>query len=794
MSKTRARPSRIELIRPSRTRAPHRWRPTEPWQRALELPALWVALFLGLGAWCLMPGALLFAPRATPGTIAEHDYVAAHDLLLRDDEATRAKQQQARDQVLPVYDFDPEVAAERDRLFGELFARGRSLSARPGSAPAGAERAQAARAQAARELAATALSPDGLKIDLAQAELLARKSFSPNVEDRVRGVLTQALRRGVVGNKPLLLENRLRGIALRNLATGVERVQLDLFNYLGHPEEAREFLDAEVRDWSGFTHAERRLLVDLLLANLPADLLLNRSETLVRRNLASAGVGQVFNQIRKGQVIVRKGDVITAGAARVLAQMRGERQFGQRLPVLSGTLLLLALAAAGLWLGVARERVANHTPRRLFAESLLLLLLALLGTRFTFLVAGALSNAFEAAPLDAVRSYAYAVPFASLALVATLLLGRGAALLLSVLLALLASRLAPEGDAAWVPLYAFFGSVAAIHALDRYQFRQRLVMTRVGLVVGAVNVAMALLLTAFSAGERGPLQVGFDLLCAAAGGLLAAAAASFAVPIFESLLSITTDIKLLELSNTNLPLLRRLAYEAPGTFQHSLMVANLTKEGCEAIGADSVLGYAAGLYHDVGKVFRPEYFVENQRPGHNPHDKLLPSMSALVLVNHVKEGLELAREHGLPRVLRDAIEQHHGTRLMRLFYNRAVEQRDPEAGEVTQEKYRYIGPRPRNKVMGVLMLADSVEAASRTLLEPMPAKIRGVIQAIVDDCLNDRQLDETDLTLADLSNASEAFLRVLGNILHKRVDYPGFDFNAGAKRDKRPLTRGVRAS
>src|SRR6185436_3972783 len=187
------------------------------------------------------------------------------------------------------------------------------------------------------------------------------------------------------------------------------------------------------------------------------------------------------------------------------------------------------------------------------------------------------------------------------------------------------------------------------------------------------------------------------------------AAAGFAVPILESLLSITTDIKLVELSNTNLPLLRRLAFEAPGTFQHSLMVANLAKEGCEAIGADPVLAYAAGLYHDVGKVLRPDYFVENQRPGHNPHDKLLPSMSALVLVSHVKDGVELAREHNLPRVIKDAIRQHHGTRLIKFFYTKALEQRDADAGEVTEEKYRYPGPKPQDKVMGVLMLADAIE-------------------------------------------------------------------------------------
>jgi hypothetical protein len=470
--------------------------------------------------------------------------------------------------------------------------------------------------------------------------------------------------------------------------------------------------------------------------------------------------------------------------------MRGERGFRLQIPPLAATLFLLALTVVVVWLALAREKVADHGPRRLFGESLLLLLLSLLGASFCFLVAGALSNAFEASPLDSARSYAYAIPFASLALLAALLLGRNTALLLSVLFSILVSRLVTDGDPIpWVVFYGFAGSFAAIQALEHYQFRQRLVVARVGMVVGVINVVMVLILTALAGpAERGWMQIGFDVLCALAGGLLVAAVASFAVPVFESILGITTDIKLVELSNTNLPLLRRLAFEAPGTFQHSLMVANLAKEGCEAIGADPVLAYTAGLYHDVGKVLRPDYFVENQRPGHNRHDKLLPSMSALILINHVKDGLELARQHNLPRVIEDAIQQHHGTRLIKFFYSKAQEQKDPDATDVTEEKYRYPGPEPQSKAMGVLMIADAVEAASRTLVESSPAKIRGLIRAIVDDCLQDGQLDHTDLTLSDLRTVSESFLRVLSNIFHQRIDYPGFDFNAaGPKREKKAI-------
>jgi len=761
----------------------------ELWSRSLDLPALWLVLFLLLGTWSIVPPGFLFAPRVEVGAIAGRDYVAAHDVNLPDEESTRAKQARAHDAVPPVYDFDPAAEAELDREMAALFSRGRAFLAQGGGRHGAADLAAAALAD---QLGDETAVREGLRATPAELELLAGKQFSADLEDRVRGLLAQALRRGVVANKPALLENRLRGITVRNLATGAESTQLDLFNRLGHPDEARDLLESEVRGWTGLAAAERRQVVDFLFRNLPLNLHLNQSETRARRDAAVAAAGEVVTPISQGQVIVRKGDRVTATAARVISRMRGDRHLAHQIPPLAGTLALIGLAALALWHGPRGERIAERGRGRVFGELLLLVLVSLLGTQFCFLVAGALARSFGAAPMHVFQSYAYAVPFAALALLAAMLIGRQPALLVAFLFPLLAARMV-DVDALWVALYGAAGSLAAVFALDRVQFKQRLVMARVGLAVGVVNVATILILSSFSGlAGRGAVQVAFDLVCGFAGGLLVAAVASFAVPVLELALDITTDIKLVELSNTNLPLLRRLAFEAPGTFQHSLMVANLAKEGCEAIGADPVLAYTGGLYHDVGKIFRPDYFVENQRAGKNRHDTLLPSMSALVLIKHVKEGLELAREHNLPRPLCDAIAQHHGTRLIKYFYNRALEQGDPSS--VQEERYRYPGPTPQNKVMGVLMLADGIEAASRTLVEPTTPKIRALIRTIMEDCLRDGQLDRTDLTLSDISRLGESFLRVLATIFHQRVDYPGFNFNAEPEKDTRTLAADIDAA
>lgn len=755
------------------------------WFALLEQSWPWVVATLLLGTWALLPAGLLFAPRVTAGSIAARDFVAPADLELLDAAATGEKRRRAREEVLPVYDYDPGVRADLEGDLARLFAAGRRTLASAAAAEAAEGAAEPAAPPSNEELAALLTEASGLAVTAAQAAVLAGEEFSPDLEDRVRGAAGQALSRQVVAAKARLVDNPLRGITLRNLGAQTEGPDYDPYDRLGYPDEVGEFIGSQVRAWPGLTARERREVADLLVANIAPNLHHNRTESERRRAEAEAAVEPLFTRVRKGQVIVRKGDEVSAAEAEAIARFTGRSPVEERVLPALGTLALLALALILLRLTLRGERIADHSPTRAFNEALLLLLMSLLGARFAFTVAHALAGAFESAPLSSVDSYVYAVPFAALAILASLLLGRQAATVLSVLFALLVSRLAPGAPVA-VVIFTLAGSLAAIFGLENYQFKQRLVLARIGLLVGGVNVATALMLTALAGGaDRGPVQVAFDLVCAFAGGLLASAVAAFMVPILEAMCSITTDIKLVELANTNLPLLRRLAFEAPGSFQHSLMVANLAKVGCEAVGADATLAYTAGLYHDVGKTYRPEYFVENQRPGHNPHDKLQPSMSALILVNHIKDGVEVAREHHLPQVVLDAIEQHHGTRLIKFFYNRAIEQTDPDTGVVREDKYRYPGPKPQNKVMGVLMLADAVEAASRTLVDPTPAKVRALIRTLVEDCLADRQLDHTDLTLADLRAVSEAFQRVLTNIFHRRVDYPGFDFNAPPRRERR---------
>jgi hypothetical protein len=322
-------------------------------------------------------------------------------------------------------------------------------------------------------------------------------------------------------------------------------------------------------------------------------------------------------------------------------------------------------------------------------------------------------------------------------------------------------------------MFAVVSGVGA--ALATVRLKERNVLARVGLVVVGINVVTIVGLTLLLGGSTGQVLAA-KTLAGLVGGVASVALASFLLPVLESLTGMVTDIRLLELSNPNLPLLKRMSLEAPGTFQHSLAMANLAEAAAEAIGANPLLARVCCYYHDIGKLAKPDYFVENQR-GANPHDTLRPWMSALIVSNHVKAGLELAREHRLPEPVLDAIATHHGNKLIRYFYSRAKEQEDPDHGEVSDREFRYPGPRPRSKEMGIIHLADAVEAASRTLQDPNPSRIQDMIDQIVKNALDDGQLDDCELTLKDIEKVGATFFWVLSNALHNRIDYPGFDFN-----------------
>jgi putative nucleotidyltransferase with HDIG domain len=480
----------------------------------------------------------------------------------------------------------------------------------------------------------------------------------------------------------------------------------------------------------------------------------------------------VLTKIPRGKVIVRKGDEITPRAAQWIDAARASVSDPSSWLKVAGTALLQSCAAAAFWLDARRlrRRKRERAPEVVYGAVLTTGVVFALLTRGAFGLAQTLSTSFEASSW-ASHSY-YAIPFAAGPIVASLVAGMGPALLFAAAHAVGAGLL--MGQSFTFVLFALVGSLAGIFGVGKV--RSRSALLAMGGIVAAANLVSLLAISFLNAEPRG-WDLAADILGGLAGGWFVAMLVAMILPIFEHFFHATTDIRLLELSNQNLPLLRTLALEAPGTYQHSLMLGTLAEAAAEAIGADAILARVAGYYHDIGKIRMPEYFIENQPKGANRHDRLEPSMSALIIASHVKEGSEMGRKARLPEPILAAIREHHGTKKIHYFYQKALTRSDPSQAPVRDTDYRHSGPRPSTRVNGILMICDAVEAASRTLIDPTPAKIRGMIQTIVDDCLRDGQFDDCDLTMRDLAIIVDTLERTVSTVYHHRIDYPGFEFN-----------------
>jgi putative nucleotidyltransferase with HDIG domain len=295
-----------------------------------------------------------------------------------------------------------------------------------------------------------------------------------------------------------------------------------------------------------------------------------------------------------------------------------------------------------------------------------------------------------------------------------------------------------------------------------------------GVRTGIVNASVLAVVTFLQpVGEKslGQLLM-WNLPLGFVGGIFSALVTMALIPLFESIFNYTTDVKLLELSSLNHPLMKDMIVKAPGTYHHSLVVGSMCEAAAEAIGCNPLLAKVMAYYHDIGKMEHAQYFIENQRPGLNAHDHISPHMSKTVLIAHVKDGAEMGYKHKLGAAIIDGILQHHGTTLISYFFNKAREDHDDSIDTIHEADFRYPGPKPQFKEAALLMLGDSIEAAARSLDEPTPGRLTSLVKNIIQSKFLDGQLEECDLTLADLSTIEETYRRVILGIYHQRIDYP----------------------
>ncbi len=440
--------------------------------------------------------------------------------------------------------------------------------------------------------------------------------------------------------------------------------------------------------------------------------------------------------------------------------------------------LLLVLLVFGALAVYLRQLQPKEMHRPTSQALLLAVILVVLGTvRLGEMLATSVSFHSPHLPL---RSLMYAAPGALAGVLLAVLFNARLAFAGSLAVSILATFMMGGSGPPRFEFFLFTFMGCLVGAFGIVGQQERTGFFKAGALVAVANAVTLL-------GFR--LLYGFDpawpyeLAAGLANGLIVGILATGLLPLLEYLFDAATDFKLLELANLNQPLLKHLILTAPGTYHHSIVVGTLAEAAAEAIGANPLLCRVGAHYHDIGKVKKPGYFIENHRGASSRHAKLAPHLSSLVVMSHVRDGVELAEAHGLPRAIVDLIPQHHGTRLVSFFYQKAREATDPNLEAVAEETYRYPGPKPQTREAAILMLADAAEAATRTLEEPTPARIQGLVQTLTNAIFVDGQLDECDLTLRDLHRIAKSFVRVLTGMFHARVDYPGVAPEAVRRRD-----------
>jgi putative nucleotidyltransferase with HDIG domain len=722
----------------------------DPWAIAVLAAAI-MAIFL-----TRLPSESLMTLKV--GEIAPADVVAPFDLTIEDAAATTQKRAEAEGAVLPVYVYDANVAANTEDKIRLLFKEGRDWTARnPGNH----------QSEALRELL---LDKHGVDLSPADVQTLVRLKFPADLEEPLISLVAKAFSQGILVSKNLFIhgENE-RGLVLVD-PKGERPARVEALMDIGESE--RGF--AEDLGRIEMPPRSRAALASLGEIFLTANVTFNKIETERRKALARDAVATVTFNVKKDRVIVRKGDEVTAETRRIMDEYNLRiRRRTSWLPGFAGLFVLYAFLLLALWYFLSKADKPKHASRHYRMTAAALVGSLLLYEAFLALVT-AVSGAVTTPAISRVEVFYYAFPFQAGTLLFAFLLADHVTLLFIILNSLTAGLLV-GGDFV-LAIFTFIGGLAAVNAVKFYRRRYRAATLRAGFIIlPGVNVLIILafhLILGRSTLAAYPAEAVLGVI----GGAASAVLAFILLPVVESVFGFVTASKLLELMNSDLPVFRQLAEEAPGSYHHSLIVASLAERAAEELGLDAQLAKAGALYHDIGKAKMPEYFIENRTREFDLHKDLTPSMSTLVIKNHVKEGMELARKLKLPRPLREIIEQHHGNSLVRYFYAKAKQTYDPEDQTVGEESFRYPGPPPQTKEAGLVMLADAIEAASRSLKAPTKDNLKRVITDIINGTLQDGQLDACDFSLRELRTVAAAFLTILYAIYHPRVEYPGFKF------------------
>ncbi len=653
-----------------------------------------------------------------PGQVARKDYYAPYTTTYIDREKTQILKEQAAESVPQVWKTDASVTSSVQNKIKSFF-------------------------YLVRKYRDTEILPDeNAQAEDQQLDLLSRKIRMIQREADIE-ISIDEIKYLVLMNPQELdnIEQYLTQLASQYLNLGIRDSFLENV-------KTKMVTDIQNEDFSPkATSAMSTIVPQVIMPNI----VLNVEETRRQQEEAMAGVKPWERTVTQGEVIIRSGEVITEEDIAMLEALGLQRPRINYRTILGLLVIVLILMAGSIY-------YLRQYHSKFFNDESTLVLLGLLS--ILILLIAKIFTVFRQVNIG------YLVPMAAVSILISILIDTAVGIIFTIILSLLAV-LVVGGDIA-IGAVLMISGVTGIFSVSKVSQRSDLV--RAGFFVSG---ASALAIFAYSLTQ--PLNwfevlkfTGWGIL----NGIFAAIMANGLLPYLENVFGITSAVKMLELSNPNQPLLKKLLMEAPGTYHHSILVGNLVEAAADKVGADSLLARVGAYYHDIGKIKRPYFFADNQFGGENPHDKLSPGLSTLIIKSHVKDGVEMAKKHKLPKPIIDIIQQHHGTNLISFFYQEAL--KDDKYENVDEDEFRYEGPKPQTREAALIMLADICEAAVRAkgFTRSNHNRIEGLVRELIHKKLEEGQLDECDLTLKDLDKIATSFTKVLAGIYHYRIEYP----------------------
>ncbi len=711
------------------------------------------------------------------GDVVERDIKAHRDFFVEDKHATEIKRGHAARSVLTIYDYDETLFNRIARQIHQAFAIPQGVAGRL-SEKAG----QSSTADSSAPSSNQKFEPDhtyhekiwdlkdqfekkiGIPISKGAYQILEKEHFSSEISNYIIQILEQIFDNGVVANKEMVLKEAEKGIMLHTVSTRSEKKFTNLNRFYGLDQAktmVRIIGDPLLKN---VNYNARNLIVDITQRLIQPNITLNRSETEERINRAIAEVKPVLYQIKAGEMLLREGERVTEVQLLKLNDLENQSRAGNLTTRCMGAPLMIICFLFSAYILYFKHSLTAHSN-----HNRNILLIASILTVFLFIakISAAMPN-FLATDMPFglnASSIVYGIPIAAAAMTICLFLGPQIALPFAAVMALFTAFIFQNR----LDIFVYFFLSGSMGAYWMQGCKQRKVFINAGSKLALLNLVIVATIHLYMADISGSQWL-WDCAFAFMGGIGSGIVTAGIAPLLEIVFHYTTDIKLLELANLDQPLLRRLMIEAPGSYNHSVIVSNMAEAAASAIGCNPLLAKVCGYYHDIGKIKKAQYFIENQTDGKNRHDKLAPSMSALILMSHIKNGVEIAKTYKLGQPIIDTIQQHHGTSLISFFYEKARKQSGEAA--VNINNFRYPGPRPQTREAAIVMLADVVEAASRTLDNPTPARIQGLVQNLFNKIFADGQLSDCELTLKDLHQIAKSFNKMLNGIYHHRIKYP----------------------